>query len=302
MPTAATITAKMTMLGQAAGANFVDEFRRGSEILLPAAGDLMIVGDLHGHMENFRKAVAIADLENHPDRHLILQEVIHQLAIGEDHSYALLEAVAELKLAHPHRVHVILGNHDLAEWQGREIFKGGLCLTLLFRSGIRNAYGEEAGASIHRAYQEFIATMPVAVRACDDLLIVHTSPERRYLDNVTAAHLSRDPDPDDWKPKGWVEQLVWGRDFAEQTADRFAEQVAAQTFIVGHTPCKRGYRVPNHRHVIIDSKDDFGVYVLLDLARRYSQAEVVEAIAPLTPGRAIGPPRKKGEKGARRAS
>jgi len=299
MPTAAEITERITMLGQAAGANFIDCYRRGSEILLPDAGDLIVVGDLHGHMENFEKAVAIADLDAHPDRHLILQEVIHQLALGEDHSYALLEATAALKLRYPDRVHVILGNHDLAEWQGREIFKGGLCLNLLFRSGIRNAYGEEAGATMHRAYQEFIATMPIAARACGDLLVVHTTPEQRYCKNVTAAHLQRDPDPADWKPKGWVEQLVWGRDFAQATADECAAQMQTQTFIVGHTPCKRGYRVPNTRHVIIDSKDAYGVYVHLELGRRYTQAEVEAAIHPLTAGRAIGP---KAEKGARRAS
>jgi hypothetical protein len=288
------------MLGQASGGNFVDPWRTGSEILLPDTGDLLVVGDLHGHMENFEKAAAIADLDHHPKRHVILQEVIHQLALGEDHSFEVLEATAAFKARYPDRVHVILGNHDLAEWQGREIFKGGLCLNLLFRSGIRNAYGEEAGATMHRAYQEFIATMPIAVRACGDLLIVHTTPERRYCQSISAAHLRRDPDPEDWKPRGWVEQLVWGRDFAEQTADEFARQMECATFIVGHTPCKRGYRVPNARHVIIDSKDAYGVYVHLDLSRRYTQAEVVEAIHPLTAGRAVGPDAEK--KGARRAS
>ena len=65
---------------------------------------------------------------------------------------------------------------------------------------------------------------------------------------------------------------------------------------MGHTPCKRGYRVPNHRLVIVDSKDEFGVYVMLDLTRRYTQAEVIAAIAPLTPGQVIGPRKKKKRK------
>lgn len=299
MRTAAQMTDSLTCMGQAAGANFVDAWRRGSEIVLPAEGDCLVVGDLHGHMANLRQAVARADLDAHPRRHLILQEVIHQLALGEDHSFELLEAAAALKVRYPDRVHVILGNHDLAEWQGREIFKGGLCLNLLFRGGIRNAYGEEATPTLHHAYQEFIGTMPLAVRACGDLLIVHTTPERRYLDNMGASHLQRDPTPEDWKAHGWVEQLVWGRDFAQPTADAFAERMQAAVFIVGHTPCRRGYRVPNTRHVIIDSKDDYGVYVHLELARRYTQAEVVAAIKPLTDGRAIGP---DAEKGSRRAS
>ena len=291
---------RLATLEAATAANWKDRWRQGYEILLPATGDFLVVGDLHGHLENFRAAVEAADLASHPDRHILFQEVIHQLELGEDHSYRVLEEVAAQKARYPDQVHVILGNHDLAEWQGREIFKGGLCLNLLFRGGIRNAYGDEATPTVHRAYQEFIGTMPVAVRACGDLLIVHTTPERRYLDQMSAAHLRRDPTPDDWKAHGWVESLVWGRDFAQPTADAFAERMQAAVFIVGHTPCRRGYRVPNTRHVIIDSKDDWGVYVPLDLSRRYTQAEVVAAIRPLVEGRAIGPDAEK--KGARRAS
>jgi hypothetical protein len=68
----------------------------------------------------------------------------------------------------------------------------------------------------------------------------------------------------------------------------------ADIFIVGHTPCKRGYRVPNERHVIIDSKDKYGVYVHPDLAKRYTQDEVVAAIQPLTPGTPVGPKALRG--------
>lgn len=292
----AEIAQKTALFEEATQANLFDEFRHGYEVVLPDAGDLVVVGDIHGHMDNYRKAIAIADLDHHPARHLLLQEVIHQLELGEDHSYEVLEATAELKRRHPDRVHVILGNHDLAEWQSREIFKGGLCLNVLFRSGIRNRYGNDGGTAMHNAYKAFIATMPVAVRACGDLLMVHTSPERRYVRNMNAASLRTPYDAGDLKPRGWIEQMVWGRDFAAETADEFAEAMDAAIFIVGHTPCKRGYRVPNHRHVIIDSKDQYGVYVHLDLAKRYSQDEVVAAIQPLTPGTPVGPSALRGDR------
>ncbi|MHC5021346.1 MAG: metallophosphoesterase [Planctomycetota bacterium] len=292
----AEIAQKTAMFEEATQANLFDDFRHGYEIVMPAEGELFVIGDIHGHTANFEKAVALADLDHHPERHLLLQEVIHQLALGEDHSYEVLEMTAELKRRHPHQVHVILGNHDLAEWQGREIFKGGLCLNLLFRSGIRNRYGEEGGNAMHQAYKEFIATMPVAVRACGNLLMVHTSPERRYLKNMAAAKLRGAPSKDDLKPRDWIEQMVWGRDFAAETADGFAAAMEAEIFIVGHTPCKRGYRIPNHRHVIIDSKDKYGVYVQLDLAKTYTQDEVVAAIQPLTPGTPIGPKALRGSR------
>ena len=53
--------------------------RRGNVIqLCPGnADDVMIVADLHGNRLNFQKLLRVADLENHPRRHLVMQEVCH---------------------------------------------------------------------------------------------------------------------------------------------------------------------------------------------------------------------------------
>jgi len=58
-------------------ANHADKFRRANVVYLPAEGHLILTGDLHGHRRNFEKIVSFADLANHPDRHVLLQEVIH---------------------------------------------------------------------------------------------------------------------------------------------------------------------------------------------------------------------------------
>jgi hypothetical protein len=61
----------------AAAANLVTASRRGNLIQLDhvAADDVMIAADLHGHRVNFDRLVRIADLDAHPRRHLIMQEV-----------------------------------------------------------------------------------------------------------------------------------------------------------------------------------------------------------------------------------
>ena len=90
----------------------------------------MITGDLHGHKRNFDRIVELADLENYPRRHLILQEIVHQLASWKrdrDLSFLVLEKVAQLKVDYPDRVHILMGNHELAELQGHEVFKDGGC-------------------------------------------------------------------------------------------------------------------------------------------------------------------------------
>ncbi|MBN2183299.1 MAG: metallophosphoesterase, partial [Sedimentisphaerales bacterium] len=98
-------------------ANNSDKYRRGNLILLPDQGDLIITGDLHGHRRNFERAVTFADLPNHPDRHVILQEIIHggpEDSHGGCLSYKLLLDVVRYKLSFPDQVHVIMGNHDTA--------------------------------------------------------------------------------------------------------------------------------------------------------------------------------------------
>ena len=65
------------LLNKGTESNSKDKLRRGNLINLPAKGDLIITGDLHGHCRNFERTVAFTDLANHPDRHIILQEIIH---------------------------------------------------------------------------------------------------------------------------------------------------------------------------------------------------------------------------------
>ena len=65
--------------GEATEANLQTPARRGNLVVLSSeiADEVMITGDLHGHRRNFNTLVKIADLDNHPRRHLILQEVCH---------------------------------------------------------------------------------------------------------------------------------------------------------------------------------------------------------------------------------
>lgn len=81
------------LLNRGIEANNADRFRRGSLIHLPAEGSLVATGDIHGHRRNFERIVAFADLASNPDRHIILQEIIHggpQDSEGGCLSYKLL--------------------------------------------------------------------------------------------------------------------------------------------------------------------------------------------------------------------
>ena len=54
--------------------NIEDKYRHGELIEFPTQGDVIVLGDLHGNLPNFQKIVQAAQLDSHPNRHLVLQE------------------------------------------------------------------------------------------------------------------------------------------------------------------------------------------------------------------------------------
>ena len=114
------------LLNKGIEAGNADKFRRGNVIHLPAEGSLIITGDIHGHRRNFERIVAFADLANNPDRHILLQEIIHggpEDSQGGCLSYQLLFDVVRYKLTLPDRVHIIMGNHDTAFINSSEVIR-----------------------------------------------------------------------------------------------------------------------------------------------------------------------------------
>ncbi|MFM1890458.1 MAG: hypothetical protein RLZZ565_1215, partial [Planctomycetota bacterium] len=90
--------------------------RRGSTVHLPRLGSLVVTGDLHDNPLQLSRILGFAALERGPERHVILQELIHgdRLVNGVDLSHRMIGRVAELSLRFPGQVHPLLANHELA--------------------------------------------------------------------------------------------------------------------------------------------------------------------------------------------
>ncbi len=240
--------------------------RAGSVIALDQAEDVLVVGDLHGNLPAFRSALITAALDKHPGRHLVLQELVHEInkydADVPDRSHRLVDLVAALKCQYPDRVHLILGNHELSELTGRVIGKDGQALNLRFRLGMEPAYGERTN-DVYQAYLELFAALPLAVRTPNRVFVCHTLPDSRYLETLDMELLKTDRWPEEsMKRGGTIYALTWGRDTSPETADRFAEMVDADWFVTGHQPCEDGFRQANHRQIIIDGTNPLPAYIL----------------------------------------
>ena len=155
--------------------------RQGRLVRLEKAADVLVAGDLHGNVENFRLLLDKAQLGQHPGRHLILQELIHgpfRYPAGGDKSHQLVDLLAVLKCQHPRQVHLLLGNHELAQWTGQAIAKSEAELNALFREGVDTAYRGMA-AEVYAAYLELFASVPLAVRTPNRVFLSHSLPKAR---------------------------------------------------------------------------------------------------------------------------
>lgn len=255
-------------------ANMEDQYRNGDLIEFPRHGDVVILGDLHGNVTNFKKVFNAVDLENHPHRHLVVQEPTHTYEVTEDKSFLLHEEIVAVKSKFPDQFHIILGNHELSELTGKEILKGGICYNILFREGMKQEYGEYFSA-IEDLLHNFIKTMPLACISPNQIFISHSTPAAKYIPHYSLKFF-RQGAKDAKKDKLLMEQLVWGRDLSQEAADAFASRVKSEILVVGHTACKRGYQVPNNRHIVLDSKGLFATSLHFKLTRHYTQRELVK--------------------------
>jgi hypothetical protein len=271
---------------RAADANRRTPGRQGGTVVLTSelAGEVMVTGDVHGHRRNFNAIRRIAALDEHPRRHLVLQEVCHG---GPSYprnagcmSHTVLEDAAALKAQFPDRVHFILGNHELAELSDYPIQKNRQLLNVQFRQGLQQTYGP-AAEEVRQAYLRFLWTCPLAVRLPHGVLISHSLPEGVDRCGFDPAVLGRELTPKDCLEQSDVFRLVWGRDYRRVNARAFAELLGARILITGHEPCSEGYTAPNDIQIILDCCGDTGAYVILPVGAELSHAQIVGLVMTL---------------------
>jgi hypothetical protein len=259
--------------------------RTGKFVELTDAEEVLVVGDLHGHLGNFKKILNLAKLSEHPKRHVVLQELVHgvfRYNDGSDHSHRLVDVVCAYICQFPGRVHYLLGNHELAQWKDREIAKSNESLNQLFRAGTVKAYGDQA-ENVLTAYDELFDCLPVAMRLPNRIFLSHSLPGLSRLEHWTLDQTKKETfTEEDYKLGGCVHALVWGRDISEATAKRFLELVDCDLLISGHIPSDQGYELPNPHQIILDAKDENARVLLLSTKESTTQEQLVQKLTKLS--------------------
>jgi predicted phosphodiesterase len=275
--------AAIELLEKGIEANNTDRFRRGNLIRLPAYGDLIITGDIHGHRRNFERILTFAKLESHPDRHVIFQEIIHGGPEDEQGgclSFELLFELARYKLDFPDRVHIVMGNHDTAFIDQSEVMKNGKEMNAAMCSALSRRFGPDSKA-VELAIRRFLFSQPLAVRCENRLWISHSLPGNRYLHKFDDDIFDRELKINDVVKPSSAYLLTWGRKHSQKTLSEMARRLDVDFFVLGHQPQEQGWLRAGKNLLIIASDHNHGVLLKVDLIELYSLDLLVNAIIPL---------------------
>jgi hypothetical protein len=260
-----------------------DKFRKANVVHLPPEGNLIITGDLHGHWRNFERIVAFADLPNNPERHIILQEIIHggpEDSQGGCLSYKLLFEAIRYKLKFPDQVHMIMGNHDTAFINNSEVMKDGKEMNRAMRQAIEREF-KQASDDVELAIRQFLFSQPLAIRCNNRIWMSHSLPSDRSLDKFDPKTLERQLKINDVVRPGSAYLLTWGRKHSQATLDKLAGMFDIDFFILGHQPQEQGWIQAGDNLIIIASNHNHGCLLSIDLAKSYTIEQLIDSIVPL---------------------
>jgi hypothetical protein len=277
-------TTIINLLNKGAKANCADIFRHGNLIRLPAKGSLIISGDLHGHQRNFERIVAYADLDGNPDRHVLLQEIIHggtQNLEGGCLSYKLLFDVVQYKVKFPDRVHTVLGNHSVAFISNSEIMKDGKEMNRAMRHAIEREF-KQSYKDIELAIRQFLFSQPLAIRCDNRIWLSHSLPSDRLVDKFDPHIFNRQLEISDCVKPGSAYILTWGRKHSQTLLDKMAKLLDVDLLVLGHQPQEKGWSIAGNNLIIIASDHNHGCLLPIELAKSYTLDELAESMILLS--------------------
>lgn len=263
-------------------ANRANRWRQGNVIELHGPGEIVMTGDMHGSAVNFDKLVRLARLSENPDRHLVIHELLHSSDAmnGECHSYQLVGRAAELKWRFPDQVHYLLGNHAMAQVSRDEILKGGQPMVRALNSGLFAAFPEKASL-VTQALDEFLLSLPIAVRTSNRVWMSHSLPADRHVNRFDDVVFKKELTREDFRRDVSLRSLTWDRGQSDDGIEKLSDRWGVDMFIVGHQPQSEGYERRGERLGILASDHSKGCFLPFDLAETYSPDELFGRIKPL---------------------
>ncbi len=271
------------LLNIGAQLNREDPLRNGNMVCFPGEGDLVVAGDLHNHARNFERIQTVSALDQFPNRHVILQELIHGGPLGplgEDRSLDMLLDAIAWSQKYPGQVHFLMANHDLSQVHSQPVLKDGYDLTDRFNRYLRARAGSDLTAA-KMAYRAFVLSMPLAAITLTGIFLSHSLPGPAEMAAFDSSVLRRQLTEADFTRTGSAYQLIWGRSQTQEQLNVLSKAWWADIFVCGHQGQDEGYKTIGDKMLIVDSSHNHGTFLQIDLARQYTLEDMVNAVRPL---------------------
>lgn len=248
-------------------------YHDGKLVNLPAKGRAIVVTDLHGNLDDFRKFMRIWETFEKEDfldeNHFILTgDFIHSMN-GPDGSVEILESLMS-KWEDSENFHLLLGNHEWATITGISVYKGGFNQTLKFEFLLKEKFGDGWTTKLDE-YIEFFKKLPVAVKTKNNVFISHAGPSN----NIKSIHDVANIAEAGYTENDALREMLWNRygSYTEKDVESFLRAVKCNAMIVGHTPVDGVKLIGNQ--LIISSSYSTGrkAYIELDLGKNIENAE-----------------------------
>lgn len=237
----------------------------GSLVELPSCMAPVIVGDLHGRVDNLLKILVENALLNSLDSKevalIILGDAVHLESEGQledmDSSVLIMDLIFRLKLTYPEQVFFITGNHDSFS---PDVMKGGVPQSVLWENRLMKLRGKEYCQELSLFYR----LSPLLVLS-DDFVACHAGPPGSKVNIQTLVEARQFPK--------LVHDLTWNRiksrnwpvGYSKGDVKRFRKSLGLDEsvhFIVAHYPQSKKDTlwmnvndIPNH-HIVYSAKPE----------------------------------------------
>ena len=258
--------------------------RRGQALDFTAPGQVIVAGDLHGHERNFDKVVRFVALPENPNRHLVLQEILHAPINDAQEgclSFRLLERALRLQKTFPHRVHFLLGNHAICQAFSKPVARAGGNAVELLEKGLASTYGAHAG-EVGQAMRDFLLSELLAARLPNRVFLSHSLPSPGKMNEFNPQIIYKESlSRADYAPNGSAYNIVWGRRQEPQQLAELCKVWDIDLFVTGHQPQEMGFSHPNPSQVILASDNNHGCCLSIDLGCSYTGQTLASGIVRL---------------------
>ncbi|MFP3952035.1 MAG: metallophosphoesterase [Candidatus Bathyarchaeia archaeon] len=255
---------------------------KGAIVRIPEDGDIVIVGDIHGDFNSLKRIIEktniIDRMEKSDSQYLVfLGDYIDR----GSQQIEVLHTVLRLLNEHPNQVFPLRGNHE-----GPRDLRAS---PHDFPQHLRYHYGE-SGIKLYNSFQQLFENFYVAAYINEKALLVHGGipTSASSLDELAEAPRTHPSEPH-------LTEILWndpssipgilpnprgaGKQFGNDVANKFLDDIGARLLIRGHQSAEEGYRIQGRIITLFSCKlphygNENAAYLDVDLNKPLNQDTV----------------------------